>query len=262
MKEQPDLKSIADGYLHTLVHESDTSLLTLLGENAAIEDPRKGRISGDNAILQFAHDTKTWLEYRKPRVQHLRTTATEHRVCCESMLHMQSQGESLSLPVGTVVSVNPDNGAAEVHVYYTLWPFNRHHSVRPALFPADSAPEAEHSGIILKYFQGLIEGDLDKVLKCFEADIYFREASGPPYVHWGHAPIAEYFKGLFGHGAPMLKDETITDDGQCVVMEFTVFGWNGVTRKPENYEAGLAVYERSRGGLMSAIRIYDDVDFA
>ena len=261
MQQQCELRKIAENYLHTLVHEDNESLLELVGNSAAIEDPRKGRVTGSDAIMQFAHDSKTWLEYRKPRVQHVRTTATPERVCCETMLHMQSQGENISLPVGTVVSKHPETGAAEVHVYYTLWPFNHHHSVRPALF-SDPNPEGEFSGIIAKYFEGLIEGNLEKVLECFEADIYFREASGLPYVHWGHAPVAEYFKGLFSRGAPMLRHDTITDDGRCVVMEFTVIAWNGVERDPAHHEAGLAVYERSEDGLMRAIRIYDDVDFA
>lgn len=261
MSKPSSINEIAKNYLHTLVHEDDESLLALVGKGAAIEDPRKGRITGDDAILQFAHDTKVWLEYRNPRVQFLRTTTTDKRVGCESMLHMKHQGESLSLPVGAVVTSNPD-GAAEIHVYHTMWPFNRFLSKRPALFAPDHVPEGEHTDVILDYFDALVEGSVEKILASLEADIYFRESSGPPYVHWGHAPVAKYFEDeLFSRGAPMIKGDTITDDGKCVVMEFTVYGWNGVERDPADREAGLAVYERSKYGLISAIRIYDEVEF-
>ena len=39
----------------------------------------------------------------------------------------------------------------------------------------------------------------------------------------------------------MLREDTVTDDGRCAVMEFTVFGWNGkVWEDPATYHAGLA----------------------
>ena len=60
----------------------------------------------------------------------------------------------------------------------------------------------------------------------------------------------------------MLRDDTVSDDGRTVFMEFTVYGWNGQEWEENTREAGLAAYERSRDGLMCAIRIYDDVDFA
>ena len=67
---------------------------------------------------------------------------------------------------------------------------------------------------------------------------------------------------MFHNGAPMLREDTITDDGRCAIMEFTVIGWNGKEwDDPSKYHAGLACYERSNEGLMRAIRIYDDVDF-
>ena len=70
-----------------------------------------------------------------------------------------------------------------------------------------------------------------------------------------------YSNCLFADGAPMLRDDAVTDDGRTVFMEFSVVGWNGKERPEERWEAGLAVYERSRDGLMAAIRIYDDVEF-
>lgn len=257
-----NIREIAENYLRTLVHESDENFVALVGENAAIEDPRKGRVTGGGETLsQFAHDTKVWLEYRNAKVQFLRTTAADKRVACESILHMHHQGESISLPVGVVVTNNPD-GSAEIHVHHTMWPFNRVLKKRLALYPPEHVSEGEHTDVIEEYFEALVEGSVKKILATMEADVYFRESSGPPYVHWGHAPVADYFeKELFSAGAPMIKGETITDDGNCVVMEFTVYGWDGVERDPNDRESGLAVYERSKYGKISAVRIYDEVAF-
>ena len=175
-------------------------------------------------------------------------------------MHIRKDDEYLQLPVGTVVSNSGDSDGIAVHVYYTQWPFNKGHTKRHALF-TEPQTDAEHTGVILEYFQSLVSGDLKKTLECFEADIYFREASGPPYTHWGTEAVKQYFMGLFEKGAPMIRDDTIIDDGRCAVMEFTVVGWNGVPREPGDYEAGLAVYQRSADELIASIRIYDDVDF-
>lgn len=256
-----NIKKIGENYLQTLVEKSDENLLELVGEDAAIEDPRKGRVEGKEAILQFAHDTKVWLEYRNVRFQHLRTTATDKRVGSEDILHMRHQGEDLSLPVSTVVCLHPETGAPEIHVYHSMWFFNRLLRKRAALFLPDHKPEGEHTDIIAEYFQALSTGSIDNILETVEADVYMREASGPPYVHFGHSEFAVYLEGLFSRGAPMIKGETITDDGKCVIMEFTVFGWKGVEFDPAEWQPGFAAYERSKYGKICSVRIQDEIDF-
>ena len=262
MTTSNNLVSIAENYLSTVVNNDAKELIALVGAGGAVEDPRFGRIAGEGSLKEFVFTFQDWLKDFSPRVQHLRTTKTEKRVCSEDILHVDFGNEKWELAVGTVVCNHRDSGAAEVHVYYTNWPFNNHsHSHRPALFDKPE-PDLEHTDVILKYYQCLMTGNLERLATCFEADIYFREPSGPPYVHWGINNVIEYFKGLFGKGAPMLREDTITDDGRCAIMEFTVFGWNGKEWKdPAAYHAGLACYERSNDGLMHCIRIYDDVDF-
>lgn len=196
-----------------------------------------------------------------PRVEHLRTTATDHRVISEDILHIDNHGERWELPVAVVVAKDAESGAFRVHVYYTSWPFNKKHSVRRNLYTESQPGNAPFEGAIKTYVQSLLSADLERIRESFEADIYFREPSSVPYTHWGKNSVVEYFKGLFGKGAPMLRDETVTDDGRTVVMEFSVIGWNGKERPADRCEAGLAVYERSREGRICGIRIYDDVEF-
>ena len=252
--------TVAEAYLHTLISASGEDLVRLVGADASIDDPHLGSISQPDRIIEFSRNFKDWLAEAELETERLRTTAADGQVCCEDILHIRGPQGYLQLPVGTVVSSAIDTGANIIHVYYTQWPFYQRHSVRPALYTESQTLE-HHRDVIHAYFEGLASGDLEQTLNCFEADIYFREASGPPYVHWGTNAVRKYFQGLFKKGAPMLRDDTIIDDGRCAVMEFTVIGWNGIERDPQQYEAGLAVYQRSSDGLISAIRIYDDVDF-
>ncbi len=256
-----ELTGIAEGYLTTLVQADAVAMIRLVGARGVIEDPRFPGNKGEAQIRKFVTDFQSWIAGMSPEPEHLRTTATAHRVLSEDVLHVRFSGETWELPVATVVSKDVGSGGNRVHVYYTNWPFNKQHSARKNLFRAPLTGQAEFGGAILNYVQSLLSGDLDKIRTSFEADIYFREASGPPYVHWGRNAVVGYFKGLFANGAPVLRDDTVTDDGRTVFMEFSVVGWNGRMRPEERWEAGLAVYERSRDSLMAGIRIYDDVEF-
>jgi hypothetical protein len=256
-----ELTRIAEEYLTTLVHEDIQSMLNLVGTDGIVEDPRFPGNVGEAQISEFVTNFQDWISDMSPSPEHLRTTATEHRVMSEDILHIRFTGEVWEIPVATIVCKDANTGATRVHVYYTNWPFNKKHSVRKNLFSAPLPDQAEFEGAVLNYVQSLLTGDLGKIGQSFESDIYFREASGPPYVHWGRNAVVNYFKGLFANGAPMLRDDTVTDDGRTVFMEFSVVGWNGESRPEDRWEAGLAVYERSRDGLMAAIRIYDDVEF-
>ena len=258
---QAELIGIAEGYLATLVRADAAAMVRLIGAQGVIEDPRFPGNEGEAQIREFVTNFQGWIADKSPETEHLRTSATEHRVMSEDILHVRFSGEAWELPVATVVSKDADSGGNRVHVYYTNWPFNKKHSARKNLFRAPLAQQAEFEGAILNYVQSLLSGDLDKIRASFEPDIYFREASGPPYVHWGRNAVVDYFKGLFANGAPVLRDDTVSDDGRTVFMEFSVIGWNGQMRPEERWEAGLAVYERSRDGLMAGIRIYDDVEF-
>ena len=257
-----ELQKIAESYLSTVLGKDADSLTALLGSDAIVEDPRCPGARGDEGVRRLVADFQGFFQPMFPRVERLRTTVAPGRVLCEETLHLSHEGQKWELPVGVVTSNDRTSGAVRVHVYYTSWPFRKRHSVRPALFSDQEPNRAEFKGSLLVYLQSLLTADLDKIRDAWEADIYFREASGVPYIHWGKNALVEYFKGLFANGAPMIRDDTVNEGGRTVFMEFTVFGWNGQPWKHSDQQGGLAVYERtSQDGLMRAIRIYDDVDF-
>jgi len=253
------LINVAQSYLATLISGTGDDLVRLFGEDGIIADPHKGHVQVAPAIRAFSGAIKRWLD-SELRTQRLRITASEDRVSSEDILQVKNGKEWIQLPVGTVVCKDADAGANELHVYYTQWPFSKSHTVRRALFP-EPGNKVQHTGQIRNFFMSLTSGDVDQALDCLEADIYMREGSGPPYVHWGTENVRQYFVGLFVEGAPMIRGETLTDDGRCAVMEFTVFGWNGTEWNPDLHQAGLAVYQRSTEGRIQSIRIYDDVAF-
>ena len=49
----------------------------------------------------------------------------------------------------------------------------------------------------------------------------------------------------------------VTDDGVRCALEYNLVRWGSHDLPPQ---AGLAVYERGAGGLLAAVRIYDDVE--
>lgn len=48
----------------------------------------------------------------------------------------------------------------------------------------------------------------------------------------------------------------MTDDGVRCALEYNCVGWGGHGLPPQ---AGIGIYERSPGGLLAAVRVYDDI---
>ena len=90
MKVKNNLVDIAENYLNTVVNSDVGGLIALVGSEGAVEDPRFGRIAGEQSLTKFGADFQNWLKDFSPRVQHVRTTKTEKRVCSEDILHVFS----------------------------------------------------------------------------------------------------------------------------------------------------------------------------
>jgi hypothetical protein len=91
----------------------------------------------------------------------------------------------------------------------------------------------------------------------FEPDGYAREPNGAAYLHRGAEALWELYTHMFANtGGIPLEHCTLTDDGVRCAIEYNCVRW-GDTEIPA--QAGVAVYERARSGLLAA-RIYDDVE--
>jgi hypothetical protein len=248
----------AESYLGLVVAGDADGIARLFAGEAVINDPAVGPVEGREGIARVVAGAVDGVAARRADVQHLRTTHAERRTVAEQILHLEHDGRRLELPVG-VLAVHDDGGrATELHVYHTMWPVRGGHSIRPAFVRGE---DVGHSDVVAEFVMSLRTGDVEASLRLFEADMYMREASGPPYVHWGRADVAGYFNGLFSPGGPMIRKNTVTDDGRCACMEFDVVGWAGEAWPEARHQAGLAVYERASTSKLRAIRIYDDVAF-
>jgi hypothetical protein len=95
------------------------------------------------------------------------------------------------------------------------------------------------------------------MLKQFDANGLVRESSGEHEVHRGRNELLRFFDRLFASGGMSLERCSLTDDGTSCALEYNVTAWGSVLLP---HQAGIAVYERTRAGLLAAVRLYDDVE--
>ena len=112
--------------------------------------------------------------------------------------------------------------------------------------------------VVARYLTALEAGDAEAVVSTFTADGYLREPFGPDSTHRGIAQLGSYFTGCFTAGGGILLEPcAVTDDGTRCALEYNCVRWGSHNLPPQ---AGIAVFERGRDGLLAAARIYDDVE--
>ncbi len=243
-------------YEGILAGQPDAIVSSFAGQ-PRVNDPRVGHVEGVRELRAFVSGTAEWLRERDAVVENLALTRTESRTVEEVVLHLLGdEGGRVELPVAIVADRNPDRTLKAIRVYHSMWPLTDEHAVRPALLPED--PRLHAQGTPGDYQRALAEGDLEGIVRTFEADGYAREPSGGAYLHQGAERLRELYAHLFANGGGIpLEHCTLTDDGTRCAIEYNCVRW-GVTDIPP--QAGVAVYERGSSGLLSAARIYDDVE--
>jgi hypothetical protein len=243
-------------YEGILAGEPDALVRSFAGQ-PRVNDPRVGHVEGVREFRAFISGTAEWLHGRDAVVENVALTRTPTRTVEEVVLHLLKDGGArVELPVAVVTDRNPDRTLKAVRVYHSMWPLTGEHAVRQPLLPEDPRLHAE--GIVGDYQQALAEGDLEGIVATFEPDGYAREPSGGAYLHRSAEGLRELYAHLFANGGGILLEHcTLTDDGTRCVIEYNCVRW-GVTDMPA--QAGVAVYERGSSGLLSAARIYDDVE--
>lgn len=180
-------------------------------------------------------------------------TATEQRICIEFILYLDYEKRKIYLPVGLVADCLESKISA-IRIYHTTWPFTGKHIIRPPLLePAGDLDEPE---IVRQYTSALQNGDANRIISLFEEDGYVREPSGSKYKHTGREGQKEFYIPALEAGGISLKHCTATFDGTRTAVEYICDGWGNLKLKPQ---AGMAVYELGRTGLLFAARIYDDI---
>ncbi len=259
------LREIAESYVPALVAGDGEKIAELMGPLGKIEDYKFGRIENLESATELPALFHQWMsetDWTVEKSVHLRTTDAGSRVISEDIIFAESQsGDKIEWPIATVACEMPNSDSAELFIYYTIWPIIKRHTKRPLIFEQpqlDTTPPP----VLQAYHKYLTSGDVDGVRNVMTADAYIRESSGPPYAHLGITNVTNYFaNSLFRGGAPVMRTERITCDGRCTFLEFTVIGWNGEDWPESDHQAGAGIWELNADGLLSAVRVYDDIEF-
>ncbi len=244
----------AERYLPLLIEGKTHEIAALFSHEPRIDDPREGSIEGVEDLAGFVAASRGWLVERRARVETVRVTRGGARAAGEYILHLTTGGKAIPLPVAVVYDLSGAGGVEEIRVYHSSWPLTGSHNIRPPMLAED--PTLRLPGVVARYQEALAAGDMEAILATFEEDGCAREPSGGPYLFCGEEGLRQFYGGLFAVGGIPLEHCTATDDGIACAIEYNVARWG---QKPLTPQAGVAVYERGKSGLLASARIYDDV---
>lgn len=240
-------------YVPLLIEGDLQGLFDLFGDAPRVNDPRLGWIEGAQ-FEPFVAASHEGLSARQARVEHLATTFTSRGAVEECVLSLVRRDRTVRLPVAIAAVISSDLLAA-VHIYHSMWPLMGAHAIRSPILP--ELASLMLPDVIGRYEENLIRGNVSRLLEQFEADGVVHEPTGEEQVYRGMAELRQFFGKLLANGGIFRERCSLTDDGTCCALEYNVTAWDGVLLP---HQAGIAVYERARTGLLAATRIYDDVE--
>jgi hypothetical protein len=174
----------------------------------------------------------------------------------EVLLHLDSEGGRVEVPVAIVADRRSDGRLVELRIYHSIWAVTGRHLHRPPLLQRN--PDLRAEGVVAEYQRALAAGDVDALIATFEPDGYAREPAGREFLHRGRDDLRAFYQRLFSNGGGIeLEHCGLVHDRRACALEYNVVGW-GKTELPP--EAGVAVYVQGESGQMAAARIYDDAD--
>jgi SnoaL-like domain len=237
------------------LNNGDTHALeTVWPGEVVVYDPRAGEVRGHRQLRKFVGGFQSWLAGRDTRTETVASTLGGGRAVVEVLAHLPQDGHELAWPVA-VVAESPDDMSVVFRIYCSQWPVDGRHHVRP---PILEPGHAHPGGVVGRYQAALDAGDAEAVVSTFAPEGYFREPIGPQPIHRGTGELRSFFTGRFSAGGGIgLQHCTVTDDGLRCALEYNCVRWGSHDLTPQ---AGIGVYERGPDGLLTAARIYDDIE--
>ncbi|MFF3611929.1 nuclear transport factor 2 family protein [Streptomyces sp. NPDC002580] len=219
----------------------------------ALDDPEAGRISGVGVLAAWLAVQDTWRAEHKVEIEEVVTTFGERRAVGEWVVHLEGpEGARVGLPVAAVVD---PAAPLPVRIHHSRRPLLGRHVVRRPVLRPD--PGLRLSGAAGAYKAAVDAGVTEAVVALFAPDGTFRGPTGDGRRSVGAKELTELYDSLFaaGGGIP-LKLCTVTEDGTRSAFEYVCDRWGGVELPPQ---PGLAVCTRGGDGLITSVRVYDDV---
>jgi hypothetical protein len=205
-------------------------------------------------LRQFVKQSRSWLAERHARVETVASTVAGGRAVVELLAYLAGDGQELAWPV-SVVAEFPDDRSVVFRSYFSQRALDGRRHLRPAIL----APGSVRAGdVIGRYQDALDAGDVEAVVGAFESNGYYREPFSPSFAHRGDSELRSFFSARFSEGGGIgLQDCAVTDDGVRCAVEYNCIRWGGHEILPQ---AGIGVFERGPDGLLTAARVYDDVE--
>ncbi|MGX7677351.1 nuclear transport factor 2 family protein [Jatrophihabitans sp. DSM 45814] len=241
-------------YFAALERGDTRDLETVWPGKVVVFDPRAGEIRGRKQLRQFVMRNQAWLADRQARIETVAATSGGGRAVVEMLAYLTDGTQEVAWPVA-VVAESPDDRSVVFRTYCSQWPVDGLRHLRPPILKARAV---RVDGVIGRYQAALDAGDAEAILGTFAPDGYYREPIGPHYIHRGPDEMRDYFTRCFSAGGGISQQDCVaTDDGVRCALEYNCVRWGRHALEPQ---AGLAVYERGPDGLLSAVRVYDDVE--
>jgi hypothetical protein len=244
---------VAVPYFDGLLAGDPDPLVESFAAEPEVYDPVHGRVKGVAAFRGFVTETSTWLHQHDASVEDVDHVILDRRGMEEVVLHLDTDGGTVDLPVAVVAERQLDGRIGEVRVYFSRDPLTGRHLTRPPLLQPDPAlPVPDHVGA---YLRELAAGDPDGVVAAFEPDGWVREAGQQD--HRGRDGLRAYYDDLLADGGGIsLEACALVDDGRRCALEYNLLGRGGVQLPPQ---AGAAVFVRGGSGKVAAVRLYGDL---
>jgi ketosteroid isomerase-like protein len=239
----------------TALNNGDTrTLQTVWPGEVVVYDPRVGEVRGRRQMRKFISNFQSWLAGRKTRNETVASTSAGGRAVVELLVHLPQDGQELAWPVA-VVAESPDDMSVVFRLYCSQWPVDGRRHIRPPILePGQAHPD----GIVGRYQAALDAGDAEAIVSTFAPEGYYREPIGPRSMHRGTGELRSFFTERFSAGGGIgLQLCTVTDDGVRCALEYNCVRWGGHDLTPQ---AGIGVFERGPDGLLTAARVYDDIE--
>jgi hypothetical protein len=243
-------------YYDGLMSGEYAALIRSFAGEPVLHDPRRGRVIGVQAFEAYVRELGSWLSEHNASFDPVDHVFMEPRSFEEVLLHLDSEGGRVEVPVAIVADRRSDGRLIELRIYHSIWALTGRHLHRPPLLQRN--PDLRAEGVVAEYQRALAAGDVDAVIATFEPGGYAREPAGREFLHRGGDDLRAFYERLFSNGGGIeLEHCGLVHDGRACALEYNVVGW-GKTELPP--EAGVAVYVQGESGQMAAARIYDDAD--
>jgi hypothetical protein len=233
------------------------SLATRLGAKATVDDPLHGRASGTDGIGGLLNRTADWLAKHAGSYERLAFTTGTDRDVTEGTLALTFETKTLDLPIA-VVAERRRSREVELRIYYATQSVANERKKRAPLV----APSADVivPPPVASFLDALATGNVKGCVAAFAHDGAVRDARGLQHGQKDGA-LEAFIDGLvaggaFGAGLELERGGE-ADDGRTCALEYTLIKARGRDVDPQ---PGLMLFERGESGLLSAVRIYGDLE--